>query len=487
MTEPKKYRSVAVIGTGPSGLSAVKALSDEKAFDVIRVFERRDRVGGTWLYDPEPAPFSTAISNPSTFEIDKTPSSLPAFADPTPEDVTQRTGLYSYLDSNVGASVMEFTYASIPKINSALSVRRFGFSNPTRPYEVVAGYLEDIYSKYIHHTTFNTTVVKLSKNPKTEKWDLVLRRSGVLYRGEQKDYWWTESFDAVLVATGHYNIPAIPSIPGLQEWYQHWPEKLEHSKQFRSRDAYVGKSVVVVGGSVSASDFVMDTHNSVRAPLIISQRGLNANPALENVWKLPNIEQKPTISRFTLENGGTIEFSDGTWVTGIDKVIFATGYKLAYPFIQPNPVTKENRLAGFYQHVWKIGDPSLAVIGQVRAALSLRNYEYQAVAAARVLAGRGKLPSISEQLAWEQRILEKRGLSHQFHTIAPDFEDYFEGLRKIAGPAAEESEAYDLPAWEADWAVKGFAVLDLKDKYALRIEGNPHKGLAEEGRLLAKL
>lgn len=328
--------------------------------------------------------------------------------------------------------------------------------------------------------------MRVSKNTKTDKWDIVLRKSDAIYRGNPRDYWWTESFDAVLVATGHYNVPSIPPIPGLQEWYQRWPEKLEHSKQFRSRDSYVGKNVVVVGGSVSASDFVMDTHTSVRAPLIISQRGLNANPALENVWKLPNIVAKPAIERFTLENGGTIEFGDGTWVSGIDKVVFATGYKLSYPFIQPNPVTEDNRLAGFYQHVWKIDDPSLAVIGQVRAALSLRNYEYQAVAAARVLAGRGKLPPVGEQLAWEQQVLEKRGKTHQFHTIAPDFEDYFEGLREIAGPAAEESEAYDLPSWEADWATKGFAVLDLKDKYAVRVR-KIHEKLGEDAMLLAKL
>jgi NADPH-dependent glutamate synthase beta subunit-like oxidoreductase len=41
-------KSVAVIGAGPSGLSAVKALDEEKTFDTIRVFERRDQVGGTW-------------------------------------------------------------------------------------------------------------------------------------------------------------------------------------------------------------------------------------------------------------------------------------------------------------------------------------------------------------------------------------------------------------------------------------------------------
>jgi cation diffusion facilitator CzcD-associated flavoprotein CzcO len=43
---PKKR--VAVIGSGPSGLSALRALSDENAFDYIRLFERRDRVGGIW-------------------------------------------------------------------------------------------------------------------------------------------------------------------------------------------------------------------------------------------------------------------------------------------------------------------------------------------------------------------------------------------------------------------------------------------------------
>lgn len=42
------YKRVTVIGAGPSGLAAVRALSDENAFDTIRVFERRDRVGGIW-------------------------------------------------------------------------------------------------------------------------------------------------------------------------------------------------------------------------------------------------------------------------------------------------------------------------------------------------------------------------------------------------------------------------------------------------------
>lgn len=43
-----KYRRVAVIGAGPSGLSAVRALSQEGVFDTIRLFDQRHEIGGTW-------------------------------------------------------------------------------------------------------------------------------------------------------------------------------------------------------------------------------------------------------------------------------------------------------------------------------------------------------------------------------------------------------------------------------------------------------
>ncbi|KAF2112897.1 dimethylaniline monooxygenase [Lophiotrema nucula] len=478
-----QIKRVAVIGTGPSGLSAVKALSEENAFDTIRVFERRDRVGGTWLFDPEPDVFPTPNAGPR--RSNTPPATLPTFAEAAPEDRTQRTGLYGYLDSNVGIGAMEFTYASVPKVNSALSVRRYGATNPTRPYQVVAGYLEDLFSKYLHLVTFNTTLERLQKV--NGKWELTLRRSGVVYRGKPQDYWWKETFDAVVLATGHYSVPHIPEIPGIENFYQTYPEKLEHSKSFRSRDDYVGKNVVVVGGSVSASDFVLDTYTTVRPPLVLAFRGENANPALDNVWKLPGVDQKPPIARLSVENGGTVEFADGTWVSNVDKIHFATGYKLSYPFLHPNPVTPQNRLGGFYQHVWNIDDPTLAVVGQVRAALSFRNYEYQAVAVARVLAGRGKLPSTAAQQEWEAERLKVRGPTHIFHTIAPDFEEYFNGLRTIAGPPAEGTEAYDLPEWQDDWAVKGFAVLDLKDKYVSRIEKTRKRDLADDAKVLAKL
>lgn len=41
-------KSIAIIGAGPAGAITVDALSQEQAFDSIRVFERREKAGGCW-------------------------------------------------------------------------------------------------------------------------------------------------------------------------------------------------------------------------------------------------------------------------------------------------------------------------------------------------------------------------------------------------------------------------------------------------------
>lgn len=48
----------------------------------------------------------------------------------------------------------------------------------------------------------------------------------------------------------------------------------------------------------------------------------------------------PTISRFTLDNDGKVEFSDSSWLSGDDAEIgyVATGHGLSQPFLEPYPV-----------------------------------------------------------------------------------------------------------------------------------------------------
>ncbi len=206
-----------------------------------------------------------------------------------------------------------------------------------------------------------------------------------------------------------------------------------------------------------------DLNPIVNGPIYLSQRG--HNEALDSVFGLDGVVVKPPIRRISADNGGTIEFEDGSTVENFDKLIFATGYRLSYPFLNPDPVTPQNRLAGFYQHIWNIEDPSLAVIGQVKAGLSFRVFEYQAIAVARFLAGRSQLPSKEARHDWEVKRLLYKGYSNNFHEIKPDFAEYFDFLREFAGKPAEGTKGYELPAWDDKWAELGFAVLALKDKY----------------------
>jgi hypothetical protein len=456
-----RYRTVAVIGTGPSGISAVKALSDENIFDRIRVFERRDRIGGTWNYDPVPDPFTTGLDGQLKRSL---PSRFPHTAPLTAEDTSGRTGVYDTLDSNVGAKVMAFTHTPLPDTNSAASIERYGRDNPTRPYRVVAEYLEDVFRDYYHLVSFSTSVEKVEKV--NGRWILTLRRSDHLARGEQQEYWWQETFDAVVVATGHYNIPAVPQIAGLREAHAAQPEAFEHSKAYRSPDDYVGKRVIVVGGNVSAADIVSDIQGIVSGHLYLAQRGVNE--FFKPAFQLPNVVTKPQLKEVkATANGIEAEFGDGSKVSGIEKVIFATGYRLSYPFLSPDPVTPNNRLAGFYQHLFKIGDPSITVIGQLKAGISFRVYEYQAVAVARYFAGREAkpLPAASEQDLWEVERLKSKGPGINFHELRLEWPEYYGFLRDLAGPPAAGSSAYELPPWEDRWAELGFSVIQLKDRY----------------------
>ena len=225
------------------------------------------------------------------------------------------------------------------------------------------------------------------------------------------------------------------------------------------------QKVIIVGGSVSSVDLVTDLSPVVQGPLYVSQRGINT--LLEEGFKIDGVVAKPPIRRISPDNGGIVEFEDGSVVENFDKIIFATGYRLSYPFLSPDPVTTQNRLAGFYQHIFKNEDPSLAIVGQVKAALSFRVYEYQAVAVARFLAGRSaKLPSLADQQDWETKRLAYKGLTNNFHAIRPDLEEYFSWLREFAGKPAEGSTGYELPPWNESWVRDGFeAVLSAKAKH----------------------
>jgi cation diffusion facilitator CzcD-associated flavoprotein CzcO len=43
-----RVKRIAINGLGPAGAIAIDAFAQEQAFDLIRVFERREAPGGCW-------------------------------------------------------------------------------------------------------------------------------------------------------------------------------------------------------------------------------------------------------------------------------------------------------------------------------------------------------------------------------------------------------------------------------------------------------
>ncbi|CAH0058683.1 unnamed protein product [Clonostachys solani] len=463
-----RYKRVAVIGAGPSGLAAVKALEDERVFDYIRVFERRECVGGLWAYDAEPdtfQPTSTEAEGVPDIPPNLTPNA-PLLADPLPERLGLRGSAYEALDTNAGSRTMAYTHTPLPISNSVSSIRKYGQNNSTRPRRAVLKYLEDLFEPYLHLLELGTGVEKIEKPNSGSGWLLTLRKRNVRHGSDAqpRDYWWQEVFDAVVVASGYFNVAHVPHIEGLEETSKEYPDKFEHSKSWRSQESYIGKKVIVVGSGVSAADLSEDLHDIVQAPLHISMR--TEVEFLKNAFRLPNVVTKPPIKRISSEATGTLHFEDGTTLQGFDKVIFATGYKLSYPFLPFEAVTSQNRLKGFYQHVFNMEDPSLVVIGQVRAAISFRVYEYQAIAVSRYFAGRTEeLPTSKEQHDWEVKRLQYKGPTELFHEIKPDFHEYYGWLANFAGAPAEGSGGYSSPVFEDDWVQSDIEILIAKDKH----------------------
>lgn len=303
--------------------------------------------------------------------------------------------------------------------------------------------------------------------------------------------------------------------------------------------------VVVVGASVSGGDIAFDLATSEGDPLTAAAAdddpatptaaavyavvvGRNANPYFGDLpFRHPNIRRVPTIVRVDVDPPSfspstspataTVHFADGTSASGIDHLIFGTGYSFSVPFLPrslaPAPTPARNRIPGLYQHVVCRSDPSLLFVGAVGAGLTFKIFEWQAVLAARLLAGTAGLPFTSppssspsppnsvppreernggagdslasaaaakittttttkttrakpttrspsttsrfllaqlppepEMSAWESDRVASRGDGARFLTIHPDFEAYFEAVRRLAGPGAVQEHEDGNPS-----------------------------------------
>lgn len=188
----------------------------------------------------QPLDFDKLSTRTADVPID-IPTNLPCHAPAVRQHRFTDSHVYPTLETNVDASTMAYSQEPIPEIRTQRTIALHGHDSPFRHHSVIRGYVQDLINRngYQDLVEYNTTVERASKEG--EKWVLTLRRAG----SNAHDYWWNETFDALVVASGHYAVPYIPEIPGLKEFAEKYPGSVEHTKQYRGPERYRNKACTV--------------------------------------------------------------------------------------------------------------------------------------------------------------------------------------------------------------------------------------------------
>jgi len=255
---PKAQR-VAVTGAGPAGSHRDRCTRKRASLPTIRVIDRRPIIGGTWyaishvvitpltlsrVYTPHLPPGIPSLPLLLSGKADTAvpiPSSFPSET-PKTETINSNQLRFSdsaqneHLHSNITPEIMSFTQEPFPSTLSERILAEYGPGAQFRHREVIREWIEGIFHRggYDKFVSLSTTVEKAVKH--NGEWVLTLRKEG-----DGRDYWWQERFDALVVATGHYNVPWLPEVEGIVEYDKRWPGKVVHSKHFRKGEAYKGK------------------------------------------------------------------------------------------------------------------------------------------------------------------------------------------------------------------------------------------------------
>jgi cation diffusion facilitator CzcD-associated flavoprotein CzcO len=320
---------ICVIGAGPCGLAAVKNLLQAGLRDVV-CYDESDSIGGNWAYTEDP-------SRPSVHDRTHTISSRRAssFDDfPMPDhypDFPSHRQVLAYLSEYATAFRLE------PHIRLGSRVERCVLGDDGRwTVRVVAG-------------------------------------------GAAR----SETFDSVLVCSGHHREPSLPALPGT------FTGDVVHSSAYKRAEPYHGRRVLVVGAGNSAADIAVDVARVAAHTALSMREGAYFIPKLMfgkpvdvvySRWRralpmpllrsalrlwlrltvgrwaeygLPTpthkpLQKPPTVNSGVFDalrhgllaahpgvercDGHTVHFTDGTRER-FDTIIMATGFRIAFPFL----------------------------------------------------------------------------------------------------------------------------------------------------------
>lgn len=408
---------VAIIGAGPCGLSQLQAFEQArlKGADIpdIVCFEKQADWGGLWNY-------------------------------------TWRTGLDEYGEP-VHGSMYRYLWSNGPKECLEFADYTFDehFQRPIPsfpPREVLYDYItgrakKNNLRRYIQFSTVVRQVEFGEGRFRVRVKDLVADQERV------------ETFDFVVVATGHFSIPNLPKFEGIEQF----PGRVLHSHDFREAREFAGKDLLVVGSSYSAEDIALQTYKYGAKSVTISYRTAPMG------FKWPEgIEEVPLLTKL---EGKVAHFQDGS-SKKVDAIVFCVGYQHSFPFLEDSLRLKtKNRLypGSLYKGIFWLPNPKLMYLGMQDQFYTFSMFDVQAWYARDVMLGRIALPSYEEMAAditqWQAR---EESLANPFEQI--DFQkDYIVNLAdQVDYPSCDWELTTELfKAWEHD---KEQSILGYRDK-----------------------
>ncbi|KIL00908.1 hypothetical protein PAXRUDRAFT_821104 [Paxillus rubicundulus Ve08.2h10] len=268
-------KRICVIGAGPAGLAMLKAISQTLYFKTgswnIIAYESRSKVGGVWF---------------------------PA----QPMDDPPLTPLYDSLTTNLPHPVMGYTEYLFP---------------PSTPLFPAAATVQTYLESYASHFNllplirFNTSVINATWSK--SHWRVTISTDETL------------EFDHLVVANGHYRLPRMPDIPGLEHWIT--ARKAFHSAWYRKPHDF-GLKVLVVGAGPSGRDIATEMRTHARTVIHSVTGGVSQGDE--------HFKTRGTPLHF--HDDGRVLFEGDVVEEGVDQCILATGFQMDFPFFNDDVI-----------------------------------------------------------------------------------------------------------------------------------------------------
>ena len=393
---------VAIIGAGPSGLAQLRAFQSAserggQVFDVV-CFEKQSDWGGLWNY---------------TWR-----TGLDQYGEPV------HGSMYRYLWSNGPKEGLEFAdYTFEEHFGRAIA------SYPPRAvlFDYIQGRIDKVgvrdsirFNSPVRHVTYSRTDGRFS----------------VTVHDQKSDREYTELFDNVIVASGHFSTPNVPEFDGFETFNG----RILHAHDFRDALEFADKDILIIGTSYSAEDIGSQCWKYGCKSVTVSHRTAPMGYQWPDNWREVPLLQNVSKNTATFIDGSQKE---------VDAIILCTGYLHHFPFMQEGlKLRTVNRLAidDLYKGVVWTHNPKLFYLGMQDQWYTLNMFDAQAWYVRDLIMGRIEVPGADAMSAdVDARIAAEDALEDDYACIRYQG-DYVREL--VAGT--------DYPSFDVDAANEAF-------------------------------